>query len=214
MLTADVIRKTQRSIGDDNEILITKADIVDWINEAQTYITRETQYRTATTTGNASTFVNGVTISDLLLLKRIYYGARPLALIDVETRDRMGLAEVAAGTPYGYFMDGLSIFLFPTPTATDTTTVTTHYVDEPTALATFSSSLDLPAIYHEDIVLLCKMRANERNENYRAAEHFEKQFKEALAQRKYEGQSQDDSFHVVGPDYEDFNTGGYYDGVL
>lgn len=214
MLTADVIRKTQRSIGDDNEILITKPDIVDWINEAQTYITRETQYRTATTTGNASTFVAGVTITDSLLLKRVYYGDRALALMDVETRDRMGLAEVNSAVPYGYFMDGESIFLFPAPTASDTTTVTTHYVDSPTDLATFADSLDIPAIYHEDMVLLCKMRANERNENYRAAEHFEKQFKEAMAQRKFEGQSQDDTFHVVGPDYEDFNAGGYYDGIF
>lgn len=212
MPTADVIRKVQRQIGDDNEILISQDDIVDYINEGQKIIARETLYRTTTTTAAASEFRDGETVSDMIILERIYYGTRPLALVDKETIDRMDLAELTDGIPQAYYRQGTSIYLFPTPASSDATTVTVHYVDLPTTLTSEASPLDIPALYEDDLVIFCKARANERNENFRAASEFMSQFMSGLAQRKYEAQSQDDSFYTVGPDYEDYEP-GYYDSL-
>lgn len=203
MNTAAVIRKVQRAFGDSNEIVITKTDIVDWINEAQIEIVRETGYRSTSSATAASTFIGGKTIADMLLCKSVTYDDRRLTLVGDDYVFNLQMQEEAYDEPQYYYMQGISIHLWPEPEASDSTSVTVLYVDAPTDLADDTGTLDLPVTYHEDIVRFCIMRAHERNENFRASEKAEQQFKEHIGQRRFESHSQDDSYPQIQSDYED-----------
>lgn len=207
MNTAGVVTRVKSLFGDSNEIFINDSNIVDWINEAQLEICRETHYKVGTSTANnAQAFRTGVTLTDALLIRTITYGTTPLSLMDTETIDRMGLRELSDGIPQAYYFVGPAIYLFPKPESTDTTTVTVSYVKAPTDLTTTGSSLDIPVVYHNDLCNFIVMRAHERNENYRAAELYEAKFRASLGQRRYEGLSQDDSYRMVGPDIMDYSA--------
>lgn len=205
MNTAGVITRVQTLFGDSNSIFITPANIVDWINEGQLEICRETHYKVGTDTSNTGDdFRSGITIIDLLLVRTVLYGTTPLAVIDLETVHRMGVANLADSEPTAYYFVGPTLYPFPKPVSGDATTITVSYVKAPTDLASDASALDIPVVYHNDLCNFCIMRAHERNENYRAAELYEAKFRSAMAQRKYEGMSQDDTFKQIGPDIMDY----------
>lgn len=217
MATADIIRKTQRSFGDDHEIFLSKADIVDFINEAIDELARSTKYKETSSTGAASTYATtGVAHNSAIFIHRVFYGTKPLALIDRESLDRLSTSQVVnQAEPVAYYFIGNTVHLFPRPLATDSTTITvyystifTHLVDENSALPT-----DMPPVWENDIVNYCKAKANERNENYRAAEYYLKLWVEGLAQRSYEAVSRDDSFYTVGVDVMDTEDNYYYDSL-
>jgi hypothetical protein len=202
--TAGVISRVRAIFGDSAGVVLKDEHIVAWINDAQLDIARETEYKVLTdSTNDASDFIGGVEIENMLLLRRVAYGSKPLALVDKESIDRMGVYSASGTTPQAYYMDGESIFLFPEPSATDTTTVNISYVGAPTDLATSSSDLDIPIRFHTDLVNFCIARAHERNENWAAARTYDERFRANVAQRKFETQSQDDTFHTVGPDIMD-----------
>lgn len=203
MDTAGILRRVKNLFGDSNSIIIDDTMIVDWINEGQLEIARETAYRLATTTDTADNFIGGKSITDLILLKGVRYGDTPLALIDLETLHRMYDPTLVEGIPEYYYTDGEGIYLFPTPEASDTTTCTIRYVDAPTDLASSGSALDLPVKYHNDLVTYCIHKAHERNENWRAAEYYKAEFIKGISQRKFEAEYRDDSFHTKGADPSD-----------
>ena len=211
MDTADIIRKVQRAIGDDNEILILKTDIVDWINDAQLTVAREVGFGRKELVNTVADYVDGLLVADLLLVKRVIFKDNALAMLDRETLDRMSITSITGQYPVGYYMEGPYMFLYPSGNQTDP--ITLIYVPAPIPLVTEADPVGLPFNFHEDIVSFCKMRANERNENYRAAEYNERQFRDGVSQRKFDTQTQDDSFATVGPDYMDFEDVAYYDGL-
>lgn len=200
MDTAGVIRRVQNLFGDANEIVITKTMIVDWINEGQIEIARETAYRTATATDDASNFRTGKALSDLILMKGISYDGTPLVVTDLETIQRMHDPSNFEGVPEFYYTDGEGVYLFPNPTSTDSTTCTIRYVDAPTDLTDENDSLDIPAKYHNDLVDYCISKAHERNENWRAAEYYLAKFMKGISQRKFEAEYRDDTFYSKGVD--------------
>lgn len=202
MNTAGVIARVQSIFGDANGVFITNTHIVDWINNGQLEIARETQYKISTdaSTYQANDFIAGVNITTALLIKKIKYDTRYLALIDSETPDRMSTPFAEDENPRAYYIIGQSIFLYPAPASTDVTQMTVTFVSAPTDLASEASALDIPVRFHNDLCNFVIGRAHERNENWRAAEYYEQKFRASLAQRKFESMSGDDSFYSVGPD--------------
>lgn len=198
-----VITRVQNLFGDSRGVIITPAMILDWVNDAHLDIVRETQYLSTNNTSPANFFIGGNPIGDMVLLKRVMYGTKPLAMMDVESIDRLGMRESAPGIPQGYYMDGESVFLFPDPLGDDETEVNVIYVVAPTEYTDPGDLLDVPIRYHTDVVTYCIGKAHERNENYRAAEMYAAKFMSGVAQRRFESLTQDDSFTVVGSDYED-----------
>ena len=65
-----LIRKVGRSFGDTGQIVITNDDIIDWVNEAQLKICRQTHCLTATTSQQANVFPVSLP-SDFLVCKRV-----------------------------------------------------------------------------------------------------------------------------------------------
>ena len=203
MLVADITRKTQRLFGDStDEIIITKEDIWDWINEAQLAIVRKTHCLSKSVTAAASTYVNGSNLpADWIVSKRLTYNNLPLKMVDIDDLDTLGVdVTQASDSPTYYYHFAKQIRFYPKAVATDATNVVFDYICAPTPIIAVGTVLDVPISYHEDIVRFCVMRAHERNENYKAQEISKQIFDEMGGLSKEEATLQDDDFFVVRDD--------------
>ncbi len=203
MLASDITGRIKTLFGDSNGIIVTDAMILQWIADAEAEIARETQWNIYNDTADAQDYQNGYYITELILISRVRYDFTPLALIDNETLDRLSLTETPAGIPKAYYTIGESIYLFPAPVAGDLTQVRVQYVALPGVPGAVEDPLNTPDRYRNDVVNYCISKAHERNENFRAAEMYWTRFMAGVAQRRFESLTADDSFTVVGPDYED-----------
>jgi len=209
MLVSEIIARVQTGFGDSNQVMIYDNHVIDWINEGMLEIVRETQCLSKREdAGQASAYNNsaGVGVSDMLLLKRVYYLDEPLLLLEPEALDRLGY-KTNTGTPIGYYTEGSRIFMFPTPLATDTTKITLFYVPMPVLVTATSETPGIPLYYHGDLAEWCLAKAHERNENFRAAELIMQRFNKNLSQRKFESLSRDDTYRTVQPDVMDQEYG-------
>lgn len=208
MQTSALIARVKNVFGDSNNVLLSDAMILDWINEASLEIAREVRYKiTRDPSNTASDFIAGVDFGDALLINKVFYGSEPLALIDNETPDRMGTSVFEPQVPRAYYLEGTKLYLWPVPANTDSTTITVVYAAAPTVLTDPGTAIDCPTKFHNDIANYVLSKANERNENWRAAEYYLLKWEKGFGQRKYEGLSQDDSSYQIGPDamdYDDF----------
>lgn len=195
-----LIRKVQRLFGDDAQILISNTDLIDWINDAQLQIVRETNCLTATHNAAASTFPIA-TPASFMRAFRILYGnltLQPTTLEDLDSKNHD--LSYFTGSPAFYYIFANQIFLFPDPLSSDTTTVTIQYSKYPDTVSLTTDPLTVPVIYHEDIVRFCLARAHERNENYRAYEINMNEFLTRIGQRIHEHDVQDDTYTVIRDD--------------
>ena len=206
MNVATLERKVRRIFGDEFDIVIEHQDIIDWINSAQVDVVRQTACLMLDHTAAANTFP--VTIPDLFLIARVTYGTQgtPQIFTTLEQvdSDQLNFGAIPTGRPMYYYKRGLSVYLHPQPVSNDVQTVTVNYVKSPTELTTSSTLLEVPLIYHEDMVRYVLARAYEKNEDAQAQQMAEEQYNSSLAQRIYEGKHGDEAFPYVRPDIMDF----------
>jgi len=203
----DLERKVRRLFGDEFDIVIEKQDIIDWTNAAQHDIARKTNCLPMDVIHPANTFP--VLIDDLYSMYRLTYGdpAFPKTFTTLEQvdSDTINFGAIPVGTPSSYYTRGRKIYLHPTPDPSDVTSVTVTYDRAPIDLVlTTNEVIDLPAIFHEDIVRFVLARAYEKNENYEAQNMAESFYQENLAQRYFEASHGDESFPFVRPDPMDW----------
>jgi hypothetical protein len=210
MLASAIATRVKKSFGDSAGVLIDDTMIFDWINEAQHEIVRETHcLRSTATIASASSFSTGQAVNsgNYMLIIDVYYGNKPLSLTDRDTINRLGLAELETQEPRSYYMDGPLLYVFPIPTSTDTTDVVVHFVPVPTVVTAAGDTPQVPVVWHPDLADYCIMKAHERNENFRAAEYYEKRFLNKMSQRKFEGFANDDTYRTIGMDPMDVDYG-------
>jgi hypothetical protein len=200
MDTTTLIRKVRRSFGDDGQIFITDQDIIDWINDAQMQIARESPNLTAEITTAANTFPYTMP-TDLITMMRVLYDIFPVPYTDVEDLDAKAanLRDVK-GVPAMYYIVGGKLKLYPQPDTTDTTTVTLQYSRQPVDLQSSSDKLTVPVQFHEDIVRFCLARARERNEDYKGMEVAMQEFKDRISARFSTILEPDDTYPVIRDD--------------
>jgi len=197
---ATLVRKVQRSFGDDNQIFISEADLLDWINDAQAQIARETSCITTTVSTAASNFPYTFP-SDFIRVKILRYGTKPLVPVEVEDLDMKQYDLTQRGQEcYFYYVENDKINLFPLQPSGDTTTVTFRYAALPTVVTAVGNSLTVPVQFHEDLVRYCLARAHERNENYRGMEIAMSEFQARISARKEDVDNPDDTWSVVRDD--------------
>lgn len=207
MLFSDLERKVRRLFGDEFDIIIEKQDIIDWTNAAQVDIARKTYCLPTDVIQPASAFP--YIVADMYLMYRVTYGnpAQPKSFTTLEDIDAKtipyGLAPV--GTPDSYYLRGKKVYLYPTPSPTDTTNVTITYDRAPVDLVLNGNLLlDIPSIYHEDVVRYVLARAHEKNENYEGQNMSDTYYNDGLAQRIHESTHGDEGFPFVRNDVMDF----------
>lgn len=213
MDTGGVVRRVQRSYGDSAEIQILKADIYDWINDAQKEITRQTECLVGryhySPASSPTSYTTGFTLpSDFIRVKRVSFDGFPaLTETTIEDLDSKGLT--APGTdslnqqPTHYYKLGSRLYVWPTPVQVGSNLIELTYIQIPLEVADDEDLLTIPESMHEDIVRYCLARAHELNENFAAANKFQSEMENRLAISKSEQMQPADSYAVVRDDTGD-----------
>lgn len=199
MDVATVLRNVQRTFGDSNQVFITEQDIIDWINDAQTEIVRETGCLSATVTPVANDFPYTLP-ADFIRIGRVKYGTYSLDLIRLEDLEAKKFDLTSTDTPFFYYVTNSTLCLFPDPPTADTTVVTFEYLKIPTVIVTAANPLTVPVHYHQDVVTWCVMKSHERNENYRAMELALQRFNSNLSIRIEDTNNADETYPVIRDD--------------
>jgi hypothetical protein len=199
MLFLDLERRVQRRFGDSNQVFITEADIIDWTNDGQLAIVRETRCLTGTSSAAASTFpVNKPT--DFLKMLRITYNGMPLSYVDIEELDARYTDLSTQDVPILWYIANDQIALYPDPTNTDSTSVVMYYSKVPTTIAVNSDPLTIPTLYQVDLISYVLMRAHERNENWMGYDRCMADYTKGLAERMDEAFEPEDTYFVKRDD--------------
>ena len=195
-----LIRRVKRSFGDDGDVMLSNPqDYLDWANEAQMRIVRETNCLTGSVSRAANTFPLAYP-ADFLRLRRLVYGTVVLSEINIEDLDLKSFDTTVKDTPMYFYFINNTIALYPTPVTSDTTVVTVQYSKQPTTLTLTSDVLTVPTHYHDDIVNWILYRAHERNENWQAADHASQMFEKAFGFRTEDINQTEDSYPVIRDD--------------
>lgn len=208
------VRRVQSGFGDFNEVAISREEIIDWLNEAQAYVVRETQCIKATLQEAANNFP--VIIQDLFLIDAAAYGESLLRFTNTEHIEDW-YKTPQRGIPQAYYYDANQIQLWPAPTASDATVVSIRYVASPEILDSGtgdSTELEVPVPFHNDLVIFGLVRAHEKNENYRAAEMKMQEFTANVAHRRFELQHGTEATFRVATLPEDYINDDYHDSLL
>lgn len=211
MLVSEVFRRVQALVGDRGEVLILKADMIDWINDAIDEIIRETHDGEISQTFNAS--VGFVTIASFEVLhgvmpiKRAMYGVNSLVPISLEDLDEKGYDLTTTGTPELVYIRDSSIRFYPIPLSTDVTQIVITLANIRAALATptnDATALPIPLAWHSAVVDYTLSKAHEKNQDWEAASHSMGAFKEATGQRIHQANATSDSYPVIRDDPNDY----------
>jgi len=199
MDTLILIRKVQRSFGDDNSIFIKTDDILDWINDAQLQIVRETNCLIEEVFVPANSFPWTLP-NNFLKTARVLYGGKSLPYIPVETLDSQTTDLMNTAVPAYFYFIKEEMRLYPAAVPTDLVSVTIQYAKLPIMLTAAAEQLTVPNVYHEDIVRFCLARAHERNENYRGMEIAMAEFSSRISDRIDETDVQDEVYSTIRDD--------------
>lgn len=202
MLVSDIERKVKRIFGEGGEVFITQADVIDWINDGINQIIRETKCNITTTTAVASTFVSGVQLpTGFIQMVRVTYDSTPLPFVALEDLDSKYSNLAGPDSPVYYYVDSANkMWLFPGSSASDSRIVSYTYTSIPTALTTAGQTPGIPERYHEDLVIFCKMRAYERNQDQRLQQGAYEEFNARISLRIAEDTATDDTYAVIRDD--------------
>lgn len=195
----ELITRVQREFGDDNEVQITKSDIVRWANDGQLEIVRRLEGEK--TSGNATAFnlVAGSRLLndpnfDFISIQYINIlaanGSESYGYLTRVTRKYMmdhfpsWLDGKDRGRPRYYHYDGSnggSINLFP---AADSAYQLLVYGAVRPSLLVVGGNEDfaIPAEAHDDLTQYCLRRAFELDADWPAAQIKHERFKEQLAE--------------------------------
>lgn len=112
-----LLRKVKRQFGDEYGIIINDQDVLDWCNEAQLDIVRNSSSNDVTVPLTVDQFP--VKIADRVALKRVLINNKALTLTSLAELEDNNLSTSVTGTPaYFYYEDG-TVGLWPGPNVGD-----------------------------------------------------------------------------------------------
>jgi hypothetical protein len=211
MNVSEVFRRVQAITGDRGEVLIRKADMIDWINDAIDEIIRETHHGEISQTFPASTgFISITSFEGLhgsMPVKRVTYDGMALEPISLEDLDAKAYTLTNVGSPLMYYIRDATIRFYPTPAVNDAKSIVVTLSDFKAALTTPGSdatAIPLPIAWHSAVVDYVTSKAHEKNQDWDAANRSMGMFKEATGQRIHQSNAISDSYPVIRDDPNDW----------
>lgn len=132
MNEAELKRKVKRMFGDEYALIINDQDILDWCNEGQLRIARETSYNDVTVSAVASAFP--IDLPQKILVNRVLYKNTPLPFTDRVQLDAYAPNEDVTGEPEFYYVEDQRLYLWRQPPANNTQNVEVTYSSTPDKL--------------------------------------------------------------------------------
>lgn len=166
----DVIRRVQRSFGDENESQVRILDIVDWVNAAQGDICRRTEVLQGTQVFDTVVGDNDYELpADFLRAARVEYQGE---VIQQTTLDQLDLYSTGdpmhaqgQAKPFWYIWGG-TMHLYPDPNTAQTSAIKMYYTKLAPLVSSGTDQLGIPLHMQEDVVNYCMMKAREMNEDF------------------------------------------------
>lgn len=199
MTLLDMIRRVSNAMGDEAQVFIEKPDIIDYCNDGQMDICRNTEI--LRTSGLIST-VNGTEDyplpADCINVKRVTFNLSVLKELSIEEinvidpdRDIAG----NTGPPSYYNISGNRIHLYPIPNISAANNIKIFYAKTPVALVNDGDIPEIPSHMHEDIVTYAIARSREQAEDFQTAVTKMGEYKERMSSSK------EDAFGGFGDSY-------------
>ena len=166
----DVIRRVQRTFGDENESQIKILDLIDWVNAAQTDICRRTEVLQGTKLFDGVKGSNDYILPlDFIRAARVEYKG---ASIQQTTLDQLDLYSSGDpvhtkgdSKPWWYIWGGV-LHLYPDPDVDQTGVILLYYTRLAPLVQSGTDALGVPVHMHEDVINYCMMKARELNEDF------------------------------------------------
>lgn len=184
----DVAVEVKRMFGDEDGVQIGDADIVRWINAAQTSIVAVNPVLQRTILRDViSGQQDYVFPADRIqYIQSLSYKGRPLDSYSYpEAQEYIKSADpesVTKGEPLIWYQWAQTLTLFPIPDTDVTDGLRMDYVAIPENLTAISDPLSLPDRYFESIVAYVLQKAHQMEDNFDGAGYVRQQFTEQLAQ--------------------------------
>lgn len=204
MLISQIASQVRRIFGDGGGVFLVDQDFIDWTNDAIAQIVRETKCSVTSVSATAPSYVNGLAFpARFVQMIRVTYNNIPLPFVSQEDLDtKYSQMNTVADSPLFYYQNDAdqTFRLFPNASAGDTNQVTWVYSVLPADLTLVSQSPSIPERYHSDVLLYCRARAYERNQDSGAYDRAMTEFQTRISTRVSEDVAVDDSYPVIRDD--------------
>jgi hypothetical protein len=157
--------------------------IVTQVNDAQNYITAQTDFRElqdleeVTTVAGTATYALPTDFQRLVNVTLELSTGTILPLVS-DANTRMDLEEITTGQPERFAIDGMNLRLWPTPS--EEYTVRLRYYRIPTTLVNAGDISEIPAQYHHLLVSYALFHCYQRENDYQAAQYHKQRFDEDI----------------------------------
>jgi hypothetical protein len=215
MLASDIATRVRRTFGDDAGILITDADILRWINDAQREIAVKANLLQVRATTAVAPGVNEVAVpANILRLHSVKFQNVKLIALSQNEADQFDLGAVpttSRATPTHYWLFANTLTLYPAPNTTDPDDLKMYYTRTPVEVTALGDTPELPVEYHNRIVEYCAAQAAEMDNDNGRYQLKMGQFEAGVSELKGLGeQDQNDVYPTItvssadsGSDYRD-----------
>lgn len=171
MLVSEIATRVRKQFGDEGAVLVTDADIIRWVNDAQLEIATKVDVlqgsATAATIANTADYTFPTTY---LRIHSIKWNGRRLREINLQQAEELvpnkdDASTYPVGEPQYYWVWGNVFTLYPAPSASVAQGLRVFYIKQPTAVTAVGDTPELPVKYHPRIVEYCMAQAAELDEN-------------------------------------------------
>lgn len=206
----DILSRTQREFGDENEIQIETDDVLRWANDAQLEIARKTECIVRETTFTSSAGIEAYPLpADFMKIKDCFYNGVLMHPIALSSLDSMAPDRKTSTTPFAYpfwyRVRSKQLLVWPLPQDTGKT-FDLEYVARPVLFTGTNSTSELPEQFVPEIVTYCLARAYALDGNFGASQARGQEFDQRTSQFMSEGNwAQGDTYPLIETPYADWS---------
>lgn len=214
MLVSDIISRVRRTIGDNNSVEVTDADIIRWINDGMREIILSSDLlQTKAYTSPLANVSHYQLPTDILKTHSLKYKGVSLEFVSLEQAEKLfpnkdDASNYPSGTPTHYWIWGGELYLYPAPEITGSNEIVLYYNRMPVEVTATSDTPEIPSTYHNRLVEYCMAQAYELDENLGGAAAKMQQFQGNLQSMRSLGEWENQDFYPFITDLAD-NSGAY-----
>lgn len=171
MLVSEIATRVRKQFGDEAGIIITDADVIRWVNDAQQEIVSKVDVlqgsATAASIANVADYTFPLTYNRVHSIK--YKGSR-LRELNLQQAEELvpnkdDATTYPVGTPQYYWIWGNVFTLYPMPGTSEAGVLRIFYIRNPVAVTATTDTPELHVKYHPRIVEYCMAQAAELDDN-------------------------------------------------
>jgi hypothetical protein len=203
--TADLVLQIKRQYGDEYGVVVTDADLLQFVYEGEMDIIRSTGgFESKTIAAAASAFP--MQIPGTIQVIRVTLNGVALTYISIAELDLVKAALLTAqGAPqYWYNNNEQEIDIFPSVTTDTTANLIVYYKHVAIKKTVPTGALTVPERYHTDLLQFCIARCHNKNRDAQSEQAALTSYNQNLAMRREEGYSFD------GPIYKQNDPQDFY----